>query len=120
MPAIYLDLFADFYEFERAMDWRYYDLARCVKARGNRPMIVEGVLLLDALAAIGRAPDYLVFVKKLEPQRSRDRGMDDDLDDPRPFALTNQVSRYFQRRDPLTLAKFRLEWADNSVSTTDE
>ena len=46
--------------------------------------------------------------------------MDDDLDDPRPFALTNQVSRYFQRRDPLTLAKFRLEWADNSVSTTDE
>jgi hypothetical protein len=42
-------------------------------------MIVEGVLLLEALATIERVPDFLVFLEKEAPHRPRDRSLDDDL-----------------------------------------
>jgi uridine kinase len=112
MPSLHLDLFSNLHEFEIAMDWRSSDLARCVKARGKRPIIVEGVLLLDALATIDRRPDLLVFVEKEEPKRARDRSQDDDLADSRPFCLSNQVSRYFDRQNPSTRADFRLSWTE--------
>jgi hypothetical protein len=112
MPTLHLDLFAEFHEFEKAMEWRSTDLARCFKARRERPMIVEGVLLLDALATIDRKPDFSVFVEKEEPKRARDRSLDDDLADPRPFGLSNQVTRYFQRQNPSTQADFRLTWIE--------
>src|SRR5450756_135995 len=66
MPALHLDLFSKLHEFESAIQWRSSDLARSVKARRERPIIVEGVLLLDALATIDRRPDLLVFVEKEE------------------------------------------------------
>jgi hypothetical protein len=113
MPAIHLDLFCRRSESESAISWRTDDLARCLKARGAKPIIVEGVLLLDALAAIEKTPDYLAFVKKAEPPNSRDRSQDDDLMDTREFALSNQISRYFIRRNPVSLANFKLVWSEN-------
>src|ERR1700730_209472 len=113
MPAIHLDLFYQTSESESAISWRADALARCLKARGAKPIIVEGVLLLDALAAIDKSPDYLVFVEKMEPPHSRDRIQDDDLKDPSEFALSNQISRYFDRRSPATCANFKLVWSEN-------
>jgi hypothetical protein len=99
MLAIHLDLFIRRSESEGAISWRTDDLARCLKARDTKPIIIEGVLLLEALAAIEKSPDYLVFVEKAEPQRNRDRSLDNhDLIDTREFALSNQISRYFERR----------------------
>jgi uridine kinase len=112
MPAISLDLFLRRSESESAVSWRTDHLARCLKARGAKPIIVEGVLLLDALAAVEKSPDYLVFVEKTEPPRIRDRSQDDDLTDPREFALCNQISRYFERRSPASCANFKLAWSE--------
>jgi uridine kinase len=113
MPAIHLDLFIRRSESESAISWRTDDLARCLKARDTKPIIIEGVLLLEALATIEKSPDYLVFVEKAEPQRGRDRSLDDhDLMDTREFALSNQISRYFERHAPSTHASFKLVWSE--------
>jgi hypothetical protein len=110
MPTIHLDLFIRQSESDGAISWRTDDLARCLQARGRKPIIIEGVLLLEALSAIERSPDYLVFVEKAKPQHSRDRSLDDDLEDPREFALSNQISRYFERCNPSARADFKLLW----------
>jgi uridine kinase len=113
MPAISLDLFLR--QSSGALSWRADDLVRCLEAREKKakPIIVEGVLVLDALAAIEKSPDYLVFVEKMEPMRIRDRSQDDDLKDPREFALSNQISRYFERCNPASRANFKLAWTEN-------
>jgi hypothetical protein len=114
MPAIHLDMFIRRSKSEGAISWRTDDLARCLDTRGKKPLIIEGVLLLDALSAIEKSPEYLVFVEKAKPQHGRDRGLDDDLEDPREFAPSNQVSRYFERRSPLAQANFRLLWEETT------
>ena len=46
--------------------WRSTELERVIALRiddRKKPMIVEGALVLDALAEIGRKPDFLVFVE---------------------------------------------------------
>jgi hypothetical protein len=61
MPAIQLDLYiTDLYPIQ----WRIDDLARVVAHRieGRRPLIVDGVLVLDALDNIQRKADFLVWV----------------------------------------------------------
>jgi hypothetical protein len=113
MSAIHLDHFIQPSQVEGYIKWRTEELARCLKARGTKPIIVEGVLLLDALSAIEKSPDYLVFVEKAEPQPDRDRSLDDDLADPREFALSNQISRYFERRSPSTHANYKLLWSQS-------
>ena len=112
MPAVHLDLFIE----EQKPDggaickWRTDDLARCIKARGAKPLIIEDVLLLDVLSAIQKTADFLIFVEKIEPPRSRDRSSDDDLIDTRKFSLSNQITRYFDRRNPSGQANFKLAW----------
>jgi hypothetical protein len=108
MPAISLDLFLRRSESPSAISWHTDDLVRCLESRERnaKPIIVEGVLLLDALAAIEKSPDFLVFVEKMEPPGIRDRSLDDDLIDAREFALSNQISRYFERRSPASCADF--------------
>jgi hypothetical protein len=115
MPALHLDLFTEHHDYTRAMEWRSVDLQRCLTARNKRPIIIEGVLLLDALDTIGRSPDFFVFVEREEPGRLRDRSLDNDLQDPREFCLSNQVSRYFYRRNPSNLADFRLAWKEEPL-----
>ena len=61
MPAIQLDLYLTNLH---PIQWRTKDLARVVDRRigRNRPVIIDGVLLLDALDQIGRNADFLVCV----------------------------------------------------------
>ena len=60
MPTVHLDLF---YDRPGSIQWRTEDLKRAVDRRGKRPLIVEGVLVLDALEQIGRKADFIAFVK---------------------------------------------------------
>jgi hypothetical protein len=105
MPAIHLDLFVVRNVVAGPIARRVTDLGRCMTARGDRPIIVEGVLLLEALDEVGRSPDFLIFV---DEQPSRVRPPDNDLIDTREFSLANQVDRYFSRRSPADSADFRL------------
>ena len=62
MPAIQLDLYLTSLH---PIQWLTADLKRVVDRRldRKRPVIVEGVLVLDALDQIGRKADFVVFVK---------------------------------------------------------
>src|SRR5580704_19648810 len=62
MPAIQLDLYLTGLE---PIQWLSGDLARVVSRRLDRgcPVIVDGVLVLDALDQIGRKADFLVYVE---------------------------------------------------------
>jgi uridine kinase len=112
MPAIYLDLFLRRNEVPAPIGWRSDDLSRCLAARNDQPIIIEGILLLDVMDGLNKSLDYLIFVEKVDPPHPRDRSLDDDLVDPREFALSNQVSRYFHRRVPLARADVRLVWSE--------
>ena len=61
MPAIQLDLYLT---STQPIQWRSAHLARVVARRldRDRPVIVDGVLALDALDQIKRKPSFLVFV----------------------------------------------------------
>jgi len=61
IPAVQLDLYLTSLEPVR---WLTADLERVVSRRldRQRPIIVDGVLALDALDQIGRKADFLVFV----------------------------------------------------------
>jgi hypothetical protein len=61
MPAIQLDLYLTSLE---PVQWLTADLQRAVSRRLDRecPVIVDGVLVLDALDQIGRKADFLVRV----------------------------------------------------------
>jgi uridine kinase len=61
MPAVQLDLYLIKVE---PMEWLIPDLNRVLARRldRKRPVIVDGVLVLEALEQAGRKPDFLVFV----------------------------------------------------------
>ena len=62
MPAVHLDLYI--MRNSEPLAWRTDELARLIGARIDncRPVIVEGILILDALDCISRRPDFLVYV----------------------------------------------------------
>jgi len=116
MSSIYLDLFIEEQKSEGGAicKWRTDDLARCIKSceAKQKPLVIEGVLLLDVLSAIQKTPDFLVVVEKSDPLRSRDRSQDDDLIDRREFSLSYQITKYFERRRPSDIADFKLMWTE--------
>jgi hypothetical protein len=61
MPAVQLDLYLT---NRQPVRWRTEDLARVVAHRLDRkcPLIIDGVLALDALDQIGREADFVIFV----------------------------------------------------------
>lgn len=61
MPAVQLDLYLT---NSQPIQWLTADLKRVVDHRLDRkcPLIVDGVLVLDALDQIGRKADFVVFV----------------------------------------------------------
>jgi thymidylate kinase len=61
MPAVQLDLYLTSL---RHIQWLADDLNRVVNRRldRDRPLIIDGVLALDALDQIKRRPNFLVFV----------------------------------------------------------
>ncbi len=93
MPAVYLDLYLISY----LPTWRTDDLARVIAARLDlrRPIIVEGVFVLDALADVERCVDFLVFV--------RGQGS---------HGLSASIRDYNSRRRPELKAQFVLEGFD--------
>lgn len=108
MPVVHLDLFLEQNEVPASIARRTADLDRCIKARGSRPIIVEGVLLLDALEEVGRSADFLIFVEEQTTISTRSR-VDSDLVDRREFSLPNQVKAYLSRRAPADRANFKLK-----------
>jgi uridine kinase len=61
MPCINLDPYAK----PRFEGWHIDHLRHPIKARleRNQPIIIEGCLLLRALAQVGRKPDFLIFIE---------------------------------------------------------
>lgn len=108
MPVIHLDLFIKQNAVPAPVVRRTADLNRCIKARGERPLIVEGVLLLDALEEVGCSADFLIFVEEQPIISTRSR-VDTDLIDTREFSLPNQVKTYLSRRAPADRANFKLK-----------
>lgn len=108
MPAIHLDMFMVVKPEGGLAGWRDDDLARAIdsrlKAHEPRPVIVEGVLLLDALARIGRKPNYLVYVWR----RGQGGG--------RGSLWCDSVRPYLLRRMPSEQAHFKLGWHSANVS----
>src|SRR5262245_11261617 len=92
MPAIQLDLYLT---DRHPIEWQIADLARAVARRidRQRPLIIEGVLVLDALDQIGRKADFLVFVTGGYPESS----------------LASQIADYQKRRKPSERADFTIE-----------
>jgi uridine kinase len=84
MPAIQLDLYLTSLE---PIQWLTPELQRAVSCRldRDRPVIVDGILILDALDQIGRKADFFVWV-----------------DSDRHSSLTPQMAAYRsrQRRTP--------------------
>jgi hypothetical protein len=96
MPAIHLDIY--FVRGSNPLAWRSDDLARAVdgaQLTSQRPVIVEGVLLLRALQTIGRMPDFLVFIEK----DKHEPGMREDLEG------------YLNVERPREQASFVLKWS---------
>jgi uridine kinase len=92
MPAIQLDLYiTDLHPIR----WRIDDLARVVAQRidGRRPVIVDGVLVLDALDNIERKADFLVWVGGGYAESS----------------LASEVADYRSRHRPFERADFTIE-----------
>jgi uridine kinase len=91
IPAIHLDLFL--IRDSEPLDWRTQDLASAIDSRLNlgKPVIVEGILLLNALGRLSRKPDFLIFVRG-------DGGND----------LGQRLPKYFEKMNPEKLAHFHL------------
>jgi hypothetical protein len=89
MPVVHLDLYL--VRTAEPLYWREGDLARVIEERLNlgRPLIVEGVLALDALASVGRRPDFWIFL----------RGSGG-------YGLSRRISDYNSRRGPEANADF--------------
>jgi hypothetical protein len=70
MPSIHLDLYI--VRDSTPLRFRTDDLAQALDMRAilGRPVIVEGILLLQALNEIGRTPDFLIFVHRASHQSS--------------------------------------------------
>jgi uridine kinase len=96
MPAVYLDLYL--VRDSEPLAWRYDDLSRMLDAQIalQRPVIVEGVMLLRVLRKIGRVPDFPVCVEK----------------DQHEGCLRDELRSYFAVEQPKEQAQFVLKWSD--------
>jgi hypothetical protein len=104
MPSAHLDLY-----LIRDTDpqrWRTDDLQRVINARidNGRPVIVEGVLLLDVLAQIDRSPDFLIYI------RGESTDLDEDIAALAPN-LHRVLREYGSRQQPEKRAQFVLDRA---------
>jgi uridine kinase len=91
MPVVHLDFYTDL--ATRRLTTGAGEVARLIDHRLGlgKPVIVEGILLLEALDAIGRRPDFLVYVDG-EPEGK----------------YSERVREYCERIDPRAKADFVL------------
>jgi uridine kinase len=99
MPTVHLDLYMT---ATAPIQWRTEDLDRAIDHRlfRERPVIVEGILALDALEQIGRRPDFIVFVAG----KSRSR------------FFSGQIKDYRRRKRPCGNASFVIRGAAGITS----
>jgi uridine kinase len=92
MPCIHLDP----YTKDRFKGWHIDHLRHAIESRleGKMPIIVEGCLLLRALAQIERKPDYLVFVE--------------NSCYPGSAFLNRVIEEYFTQAEPQKIADFSM------------
>jgi hypothetical protein len=95
MPSVHLDLYL--IRDSKPLKWLTEEVARLIHKRvdNSQPVIVEGIFVLDVLDQIGRAPDFLVYV----------RGAGGHL-------LSKRLEDYRVRCDPVTRAQFSLDGFD--------
>jgi len=92
-PAIHLDLYL--VRDSDPLQWRSDELQRILNTRlveHEKPVVVEGILILEALGKIGRRPDFLVYVGG-EGSHS----------------LSNRLADYRAKYQPEQRAQFRLK-----------
>jgi pantothenate kinase-related protein Tda10 len=92
-PAVHLDLYL--IKDSNPLQWRTDELRRILNARlvdHAGPVVVEGTMLLDALGAIGRKPDFLIH-----------------LDGEGGRFLSSMLAAYRARHHPEQRADFRLQ-----------
>jgi pantothenate kinase-related protein Tda10 len=97
MPSLHLDVYL--VRDSKPQRWRTDDLERAIRSRLDlgRPVIIEGVLLLDVLEQIGRAPEFLVYVQRED--ENEEQGVSD---------LHKSLIDYRLRRKPERRANFIL------------
>jgi hypothetical protein len=114
IPSLHLDLYLSRAVAQGPIQWRINELANSISARENRCLIVEGVLLLDAIGQIpNRTLGYHVFVENRAIDSLYPTDPDEFEKDQREFALENQVGGYFRRTRPKQRADFVLAWHEN-------
>ena len=92
-PTVHLDLYL--ISDSNPVRWRTEDLQRVVTTRLDQhegSLIIEGMMLLEALTGIGRKVDFLVY-----------------LDGPGTRSLSKMLAVYRARRQPEGLASWRLQ-----------
>jgi hypothetical protein len=92
-PAIHLDLYL--VRDSNPLQWKIEELRRIIKTRlveHAGPLLVEGILILDALSKIERKPDFLVYV-----------------DGEGGHSLSARLASYRGQYNPEQRAQFRLQ-----------
>lgn len=97
MPSLHLDVYL--VRDSKPQQWRTDDLEQAIRSRLDlgRPVVIEGVMLLDVLDKVGRTPGFLVYIQH------EDENEDQDASD-----LRKSLINYRLRRKPEQLAKFKL------------
>ena len=92
MPAIQLDLYLI---GDGRLAWHMSELKNALARRHStgRPIIIEGILILDALDQIGRKPDFVVHVRGGQENSS----------------LFPQIEKYRARRKPVEISDYTIE-----------
>ena len=101
IEAVHLDMFLECKD--TIIGWREDELSRVVSSRlgKHNPVIVEGVKLLEAMEAIDRCVDFLVFVIKAD-----DRSFDEDC------VLELSLKQYFEKYMPENKAKHSFQQSE--------
>src|SRR6476660_914788 len=91
-PSVHLDLYLN--RDSKPLSWKVAELRRIVGTRvgGGQPVVVEGVMILDALTAIGRKADFLVY-----------------LDGEGGYTLSERLADYRARHQPEQRADVRMQ-----------
>ena len=100
MPAIETDLYLVSNQ-AGAPKYEYKDLSRCIDFRLSldRPVIVEGIFLLEVLKRIGFEPNYLVYTENQSYEGSNN--------------LQKKFTRYEKKYTPRTRAGFVFSWSED-------
>lgn len=92
MPAIETDLLRILEEEQPS--YRLGELRNLIQSRHdqNRPVIVEGIFILDTLDKIGLVPDYLIYVDNAKANCG--------------YSLRHSMPEYLEKHKPHVLASY--------------